>query len=146
MLAYWFEMNRVACTTDQNIMKNLQRWIWVIYTRCVRKVFDLRSYLRVGAILRNSDRGILRSRPYLIEPHASSVPIVTEMGVDRAKLYKVTRRANLYKVTCGAILYKVMSVQWSMFCSHHRSFVLVNVALKLGFYTSSLLSIAYFYS
>ena len=32
---------------------------------------------------------------------------MTAVGVDRAKLYKVTRRANLYKVTRGAILYKV---------------------------------------
>ena len=29
------------------------------YTRCVRKVSDLRSYLRVSAILRHPDRGIL---------------------------------------------------------------------------------------
>ena len=43
-----------------------------IYTRCVRKVSDLRSYLRVGAILRHPDRGILRGSPNLIEPHAPS--------------------------------------------------------------------------
>ena len=36
------------------------------YTSCVRKVSDLRSYLRVGAILRHPDRGILRSSPHLI--------------------------------------------------------------------------------
>ena len=30
-----------------------------IYTRCVRKVSDLRSYLRVGGILRHLDCGIL---------------------------------------------------------------------------------------
>ena len=41
-----------------------------IYTKCVRKVSDLRSYLRVDAILRHLDRGILRSIPQLIEPHA----------------------------------------------------------------------------
>ena len=41
-------------------------------TRCVRKVSDLRSYLGVGAILRHPDRGILRSSPHLIEPHAPS--------------------------------------------------------------------------
>ena len=40
--------------------------------RCVRKVSDLRSYLRVCAILRHSDRGNLRSSPHLIEPHAPS--------------------------------------------------------------------------
>ena len=39
------------------------------------------------------------------------LPIVTEVGVDRAKLYKVTRRAILYKVTRGAILYNFISVQ-----------------------------------
>ena len=43
---------------------------WNKYTRCVRKVSDLRSYLHVGAILRHPDRGILRSSPYVIEPHA----------------------------------------------------------------------------
>ena len=43
-----------------------------IYTKFVRKVSELRSYLRVGAILRQPDRGILRSSPYLIEPHAPS--------------------------------------------------------------------------
>ena len=43
-----------------------------IYTRCSRKVSDLRSYLRVGAILRHPDRGNLRSSPHLIEPHTSS--------------------------------------------------------------------------
>ena len=42
------------------------------YTRCVRKVSDLRSYLRVGAILRHPDRGTLRNSPHLIEPHAPS--------------------------------------------------------------------------
>ena len=42
------------------------------YTRCVRKVSDLRSYLRVGAILRHPDRSILRSSPHLIEPPAPS--------------------------------------------------------------------------
>ena len=41
-------------------------------TRCVRKVSNLRSYLRVGAILRHPDRGILRSSRHLIEPHAPS--------------------------------------------------------------------------
>ena len=40
---------------------------------------------------------------------------MTAVGVDRAKLYKVTRRANLYKVTRGAILYKVTFNQRSMF-------------------------------
>ena len=40
-------------------------------TRCVRKVSDLRSYLRVGP-LRHPDRGILRSSPHLSEPHAPS--------------------------------------------------------------------------
>ena len=44
----------------------------ILYTRCVWKVSDLRSYLRVGAILRHPDRGILRSSPHLIEPHAPS--------------------------------------------------------------------------
>ena len=33
--------------------------------RCVRKVSDLRSYLRVSAMLRDPDRGILRSSPHL---------------------------------------------------------------------------------
>ena len=42
------------------------------YTRCVRKVSDLRSYLRVGAIFRHPDRGILRSSPHLIEAYAPS--------------------------------------------------------------------------
>ena len=42
------------------------------FTRCVRKVSDLRSYLRVSAILCHPDRGILRSSPHLIEPHAPS--------------------------------------------------------------------------
>ena len=40
---------------------------------------------------------------------------MTAVGVDRAKLYKVTLRANLYKVTRGAILYKVTFDQRSMF-------------------------------
>ena len=40
-----------------------------------------------------------------------NLPVVTEVGVDRAKLYKVTPRANLYEVTRGAILYKVTFVQ-----------------------------------
>ena len=40
---------------------------------------------------------------------------MTPVGVDRAKLYKVTRRANLYKVTRGAILYKVTFDQRYMF-------------------------------
>ena len=35
-------------------------------TRCVRKVSDLRSYLRVGAILRHPDSGVLRSSPHLV--------------------------------------------------------------------------------
>ena len=39
-------------------------------TRCIRKVSDLRSYFRVGAILRHPDRVILRSSSHLIEPHA----------------------------------------------------------------------------
>ena len=42
------------------------------YTRCFRKVSDLRSYLRVGDILRHPDHGIVRSRPHLIEPQAPS--------------------------------------------------------------------------
>ena len=41
-------------------------------TRCVRKVSDLRSYLRVGAILRHPDHGTPWSSPHLIEPHAPS--------------------------------------------------------------------------
>ena len=44
----------------------------ILCMRCVRRVSDLRSYLRVGAILRHPDRGILRSSPHLIEPHAPS--------------------------------------------------------------------------
>ena len=40
---------------------------------------------------------------------------MTAVGVDRAKLYKVTLRAKLYKVTRGAILYKVTFDQRSMF-------------------------------
>ena len=40
---------------------------------------------------------------------------MTAVGVDRAKLYKVTPRANLYKVTRGAILYKVTFDPRSMF-------------------------------
>ena len=43
-----------------------------INTRFVLKVFDLRSYLHVGAILRHPGRGILRSGPHVIEPHAPS--------------------------------------------------------------------------
>ena len=45
---------------------------FVAFTRCVRKVSDLRLYLRVSAILRHPDRGILRSSPRFIEPHAPS--------------------------------------------------------------------------
>ena len=40
--------------------------------RCVRKVSNLRSYFRVGTIIRHPDRGILRSSPHLIEPHVPS--------------------------------------------------------------------------
>ena len=43
-----------------------------VHTSCVRKVSDLRSYRRVGAILCHPDRGILRSSPHLIEPQAPS--------------------------------------------------------------------------
>ena len=42
------------------------------YKKCFRKVSDLRSYLRVGTILRHPDRGIRESSPRLIEPHAPS--------------------------------------------------------------------------
>ena len=72
--------------------------------------------------------------------------MVTEVGVDRAKLYKVTRHAHLYKVTRGAMLYKLTCVQRSMFLSHHCLLILVNFDLKLGFYIPSLLFLAYFYS
>ena len=44
----------------------------ILYTRCVRKVSDLRSYLNVGAVLRNPYHGIFRSSPHLIEPHSPS--------------------------------------------------------------------------
>ena len=52
--------------------KKHQLWISITsrkqHTRCVRKVPDLRSYLRFGAILRHPDRGILRSSTHLIKP------------------------------------------------------------------------------
>ena len=75
-----------------------------------------------------------------------NLPIVTVVGVDCAKLYKVTCRANLYKVTRGAILYKVTFVQWSMFLSHHCLLILVNFDLNLWFCIPCLLSLAYLYS
>ena len=56
---------------------------------------------------------------------------MTEVGVNRANLYKVTR---------GAILYKVKFVQWPMFLSHYRLLILVDFDLRLGFYIPSLLS------
>ena len=70
---------------------------------------------------------------------------MTEVGVDRAKFYKVTRRANLYKVTHRAILYKVTFDQRSMFLSHRGLLLLVNFDLQLGFYIPSILSLTYFY-
>ena len=65
--------------------------------------------------------------------------------MDRAKLYKVTRRRNLYKVMRGAILYKVMFDQRSMFLSHHGLLLLVNVDLQFGFYIN-LYSLSYLFS
>ena len=73
------------------------------------------------------------------------LPIVTEVGVDSAKLYEVTRRANLHKVTHDAILYKVTFDQRSMFLSHHGLLLLVNFDLQLGFYIPPILSLTYFY-
>ena len=55
------------------------------FTRCVRKLSDLRSYLRVGAILRHPDRGILRSSLHLIEPHAPS-GACTSLGSPRTQI------------------------------------------------------------
>ena len=69
------------------------------------------------------------------------LPIVTEVGVDRTKLYKVTRCANLNKVTRGAILYKVTFDQRSMFLSLHGLLLLINVDLQFGFYIPSILSL-----
>ena len=70
---------------------------------------------------------------------------MTEVGVDRAKLYKVTRRANLYTVTRVEILYKVTFDQRSMFLSHHGLLLLVNFDLQLGFYIPFIISLTYFY-
>ena len=60
---------------------------------------------------------------------------MTEVGVDCAKLYKVT---------LGAMLYKVTPDQRSMFLSHHGLLLLVNFDLQLGFYIPFILSLAYF--
>ena len=73
------------------------------------------------------------------------LPIVAEVGVDRAKLYQVTRRANLYKVTRGAILYKATFDQRSMFLSRHGLLLLVNIDSQLGFYIPSIFSLTYYY-
>ena len=57
----------------QNIFSDLSNiFDTAFYTRIVRKVSELRSYLRVDAILRHPDRGILRRSPHLIEAHAPS--------------------------------------------------------------------------
>ena len=60
------------CTLNINYLLYISKSICFSHTRCVRKVSDLRSYLRVGAIFRHPDRSILRSSPHLIEPHAPS--------------------------------------------------------------------------
>ena len=54
------------------LKQKIQKDYYFAGTRCVQKVSDLRSYLRVGTILRHPDRGILRSSLHLIEPHALS--------------------------------------------------------------------------
>ena len=79
---------------DMKIFKKSQSNL--VNTRCVRKVSDLGSYLRVGAILRHPDRGILRSSPHLIEPHAPSGAAISSSSPRTQILGWPSARASHY--------------------------------------------------
>ena len=66
------------------------------HTRCVRKVSNLCSYLRVGGILRYPDRGILRSSSHLIEPHAPSGAFTSQSSPRTQILEWSSGRASHY--------------------------------------------------